>query len=235
MVLVSVLVWGCATSGWHYAAEPRKLAQAVFAPQSGKGAIVIVISGYSGPDFYRPFTKKLAEAGYYAVLLDGKDLFIEGGVRGPNEHGKANFRRAIESAQHTPSSISGKVAVVGFSLGGGAALAYATAMPEAVSAVIAYYPTTSFVAEPRAFAERFRAPILVLAGERDRYNNCCLIETIRAIEAAASERQAAFALVVYPEAYHGFNLTVSPRYRSDYDLDAWQRTVEMLRQYQPLP
>jgi dienelactone hydrolase len=62
-----------------------------------------------------------------------------------------------------------------------------------------------------------------------------LIETIPAIAAAAKERQAPFTLVVYPEADHGFNLSVSPKYRSDYDLDAWQQTLEMLHRYQPVP
>jgi hypothetical protein len=30
----------------------------------------------------------------------------------------------------------------------------------------------------------------MLAGEQDRYNNCCLIETARAIETAAKDREA---------------------------------------------
>jgi hypothetical protein len=66
--------------------------------------------------------------------------------------------------------------------------------------------------------------------EQDRYNNCCLIETARAIVAAAKERKANFTLVSYPNAEHGFNLAV-PAYRTQDDADAWKRTLEALREY----
>jgi dienelactone hydrolase len=34
---------------------------------------------------------------------------------------------------------------------------------------------------------------------------------------------------------HAFNLPAASGYRRDDDLDAWQRTLHMLHQYQPLP
>lgn len=46
---------------------------------------------------------------------------------------------------------------------------------------------------------------------------------------------------LYPEANHGFNLQTGAKgepagaYRHDDDRDAWRRTVEMLKLYQPLP
>ena len=51
---------------------------------------------------------------------------------------------------------------------------------------------------------------------------------------AADMRSAAFELVVYPYAEHGFNLPGSGAYRGDDEADAWKRTVEMLRRHQPL-
>jgi len=57
---------------------------------------------------------------------------------------------------------------------------------------------------------------------------------MRAIERGARERGKPFELVVYPHAEHGFNLTGSGYYRGDDEADAWKRTVEMLRRYQPL-
>src|SRR5205823_1993316 len=68
-----------------------------------------------------------------------------------------------------------------------------------------YYPQTNFVSDTRLLAERFKVPVLVLAGERDCYHNCCVIESMRAMEATARVRQAPFELVVYPFADHGFN------------------------------
>ncbi len=83
-------------------------------------------------------------------------------------------------------------------------------------------------------AQRFQVPVLILAGQRDTYHGCCLIASMRAIERGARERGAAFELVVYPYADHGFNLPGSGNYRGDDEADAWKRTVEMLRRHQPL-
>ena len=107
-------------------------------------------------------------------------------------------------------------------------------MPELVSAAVAYDPQTNFVSDMRALAARFQVPLLVLAGAGDdRYHNCCPIESMRAMEAAARERAAPFELVGYPYAAPGFNLAGS-NYRAADDADAWRRTIEMLHRYQPL-
>ena len=115
-----------------------------------------------------------------------------------------------------------------------AELVHAADMPEQVTAVVAYYPATSFVSDALLMAERFQVPVLILAGQRDTYHNCCLIESMRAIERGARERGKTFELVVYPYAEHGFNLQGSGYYRGDDEADAWKRSVEMLRRYQPL-
>ena len=57
---------------------------------------------------------------------------------------------------------------------------------------------------------------------------------MRAMESAAKESNARFELVVYPNARHGFNIE-GPAYRGADEQDAWRRTLEMLRQYSPLP
>lgn len=101
-------------------------------------------------------------------------------------------------------------------------------MPELVSMVVAYYPAVSFLLNAAVLAKRFRVPVLVLTGEQDRYNNCCLIESMRAMEAAAREIGAPFELVVYPQAGHSFNM-FGTNYRRDDERDAWKRTLEMLR------
>ena len=79
-----------------------------------------------------------------------------------------------------------------------------------------------------------KVPILVLAGERDPYQNCCLIESMRAMEAAAKEGGKPFELVVYPNAGHAFTWVNTPTYRPEDSADAWQRTKKMLSQHQPL-
>jgi len=209
-------------------------AQTAYAPAKVPAPVVIVISGQSGPNSYQAYASELADAGYVTVLVAGRDILT------PGKEGPANLRKTIDRAQRSPLAVPGKVAVVGFSLGGGAALAQAAGMPELVSVVVAYYPFTSFRAGPASLVKNFRVPVLMLAAELDRYNNCCLIESAQAIAAAAKESGANFELVVYPQANHGFNLVTGASgeparaYRSDDAADAWRRTGEMLRRYQPL-
>ncbi|HWQ08799.1 MAG TPA: dienelactone hydrolase family protein, partial [Holophaga sp.] len=85
-----------------------------------------------------------------------------------------------------------------------------------------------------------QVPVLVMAGGVDRHNDCCVIESMQAMEAAARTIKTHFELVVYPAANHGFNLETAASgepahaYRPDDARDAWQRTVAMLARYQPL-
>jgi dienelactone hydrolase len=228
LTFIALGAGACGSLGEHTAAGPDGPAQDVYRPSAERGPIVVLLSGHSGPRLYQGFAGELARLGYYAILLDGKDILTR------EQDGPGNLRKAIERAQRSPHAVAGKVVVIGFSQGGGGTLAHAANMPDLVAAAVAYYPQTNFTSDMRALAARFQVPLLVLAGAADRYHNCCLIESMRALEAAARERQAPFELVVYPYADHGFNLTGS-NYRAGDDADAWRRTVEMLQRYQRLP
>jgi dienelactone hydrolase len=218
--------------------------QEAYDPPSGQGPLVILISGSSGfSQDYRNYATEVARLGYYAVLLDGNDFRTtadwddEATLRRADEQTQGILRHTIEQAQGSPKALPGKVAVIGFSMGGGGALAYAAGMPDIVSAVVTYYPMTFDVSDMRSFTAHFQVPILVLAGETDNYMDCCLIESMREMEAAAKESGKSFKLVVYPNAYHGFirkNWAAGVHYRAQDTTDAWQRITGMLRQYQPL-
>ena len=193
-----------------------------YAPQKTPARVVIVISGASGPGNYQVVAQDVAKLGYYAVLVDGNDILNR-------SVGAANLAKTIERAQSSPNAAPGKVAVLGFSMGGGGALSFAAPLGDKVAAVVAYYPTTSFIRNNmETFVGRFQVPVLVLTGAQDRYRDCCLVESMRAMEVAAKARGAPFELVVYPDGQHGFNLS-GPTYRRDYDADAWERTTAALR------
>ena len=187
----------------------------------------MVLSGASGQNNYQGFAGDVSRLGYYAVLLNGNDILTR------QQDGAANLTKAIERAQRSPNAVSGKAAVIGLSQGGGGAVVHAATMPELVSMVVAYYPAVSILPNAGVLAKRFRVPVLVLAGEQDRYNNCCLIESMRAMEAAAREIGAPFELVVYPQAGHGFNMFGANNRRDD-ERDSWKRTLEMLRAHHPV-
>lgn len=226
LLLPSAFAGGITTS-----ADAEGPAQIAYAPANGPGPIVLVISGQTGPAHYQDYAEQLSQLGYYTVLIDGNDLI------NAQHTGAANFKKAIERAQQAPGALKGKAAVIGFSLGGGGALAHATPASDLVSMVVAYYPfTRTWANTMETFVAHFKVPVLVLAAQKDTHKSCCLIESMQAMEEAAKLRKLTFELVVYPEADHGFNLRKGGAgpYRANDAQDAWQRTIAMLQRYQPL-
>lgn len=234
-IVASLSLPAFAAEGIATEAGPDGPAQTAYAPDRGPGPVVMVLSGQTGPVPYRSYAAELAGIGYYAVLLIGKDIL------NPDKTGEANLKKAIDRALLSPHALPGKAAVIGFSLGGGGALYNATPLAERVSMVVAYYPyTKTWASNMDWFAKRFKVPVLVLPAALDRYQACCVIESMRAMEAAAQRAGARFEMVEYPLANHGFNLQTGAQgepagaYRQEDDRDAWRRTVEMLGKYQPL-
>lgn len=192
----------------------------------GKGRVVVVVSGHSGPGNYAYVANDLAEQGYYAVLVDGNDFWVKSGGS------EALLKGVITRSQQSPHALPGKVAVVGFSRGGASALTYATGMPELVSAVVVYYPGTQHITNPDNFVSKIKVPTLMFAGGRDTYKDCCRIETARKLADAAKKSEGKVMLEVfeYPYAHHGWTIRSSPSYREDYTADGFRRTLDHLRQ-----
>jgi dienelactone hydrolase len=196
-------------------------------PQSGKGPAVILISGVSGTALYQDYARAVAALGYTAILVSGRDISNQ-------ENGSSdNLKRVISTSQADPRVVPGKVAVIGFSLGGGGALLHAAHMQEPVAAVVAYYPAVTRLPSIEGAAKRVAVPTLILAGEKDRYNNCCLIESIREFAATAQAANRQVEVVTYPNADHGFNLNVRA-FRADDSADAWVKVQAVLSKHLPL-
>ena len=141
-----------------------------------------LVSGLSGTTDYIPIAKDIAKAGYTAVLVDGNDMWRPGGT-------EDLMRGVITHAQQSATRSPGKAGVIGFSLGGGPALAYAAHEPDLVAAVVAFYPLTNYITDPAGFVTtRIKVPTLMLAGVNDTYMGCCLIDMARKL--AAPPRRA---------------------------------------------
>jgi hypothetical protein len=205
----------------------------IFPPAGGKGAIVVVASGYSGPGLYRDFSSKLAGLGYYTVLMDGKDLFDPGSIGLIVPGMRKTCKPLSLNRSLRPQAIPGKVSLVGFSVGGAGVLSYGTKLKDQVSAVVAYYPAiTTLGRDMKTLAAGFQTPVLVFAGEKDLYHNCCLIYTMR--ELANAPKTVPFELVEYPKAHHGFTIKSLPfAYRAEDASDSWARTVTFLNRLHP--
>jgi dienelactone hydrolase len=206
-----------ASLGWLAAAQ----AQTEFPPPGGKGRAIVAVSGAMGAGAYEPAARKLASFGYDVVLLDGNKLIGDQGV---------GLKAAIDKAPQSAHALPGKVGVVGFSLGGGQVLGYAPRWDDEVAVVVVMYPLTSVYKDINATVGRIKVPVLMFAGEKDTFKDCCLIGTARAIASAAAAINAPLELVTYPKAGHDFIIEGS-RYDASAAPDAWGRTEAMLKKY----
>jgi dienelactone hydrolase len=215
-------------------ADAQLPSQKEYEPPKGKGRVVVVVSGGTGAGNYAYVAKDFAQQGYYAVLVDGNEFWIRGGggeIKGGV--GEALLKGVITRSQQSPHALPGKVAVVGFSLGGASTLTYATRMPELVSAVVVYYPRTDYIADPDEFVQKIKVPTLMFAGGRDTFRDCCRIETARKLADAAKKSEGKVMLEVfeYPYAQHGFTIKSSKAWSPTDAADAFRRALSHLRQY----
>jgi pimeloyl-ACP methyl ester carboxylesterase len=205
---------------WGVAASPSSVAQIEFPPPAGKGHALVAVSGAMGSPAYTPAAKKLASLGYDVFLLDGNDLVGDKG---------AGLEAAIDKARQSPNALPGKVAAVGFSLGGGQALAYAPSWPDKVAVVVVMYPLTRVYKDVEATVKRIKVPVLMFAGEADEYKDCCRIERAREIAAVAAANHIPLELVTYPGVGHDFMLE-GRGFNARAAADAWARTEAKLKQ-----
>lgn len=195
-------------------------AQQEFPPPQGKGRVVVVASGLSGPEHYATVSREIAQLGYDVVLFDGSAM--EG------THGEA-LKTAIQQAQQMPHALPGKVALVSFSAGGGISLYYGTQWPDQVAGAILWYPATSFIKDVPGVVSRLKVPVLMFAGEKDTYRNCCLVSTAHTLADAAKGAGQPFDLFTYPKTEHDF-VKGGSHYNAESYNDALQRTSARLKE-----
>jgi dienelactone hydrolase len=203
------------------------IAQEEIPPPSGKGRVVVVLSGATGSGNYRPISKRIAALGYDVVLFDSNAI-IKGRQGRPLSDAVS---AAIEQARKMPQALPGKVALVGFSLGGGMALGYGpTSLSDQVAVVAAWYPMTSEFKDIPGFASRIKVPVVMFAGTADEYKFCCMIAKAQEIASAAKAASAPFELTTYPGIRHGFTIE-GVDYNAGATDDAFARTAAALKRY----
>jgi dienelactone hydrolase len=200
----------------------------MFTPPNGKGEPVVAVSGFSGVAQYREMAAKLASSGYYVLLIDGKDvLYRKGDSFDPM--GKEKLRSAIMQVILTSGSSNAKATLVGFSLGGGGVLQWGVSQSDIISRAVVFYPVVSRPGQDmRELATNAQVPVLVFAAVRDKYMNCCLIQTMRQLGEEAKKANRPIEIVELPEADHGFNLA-GASYRGDDADAAWENMLKFMR------
>ncbi len=197
-------------------------AQQEFPPPQGKGRVVVLASGVSGPAHYTTVAREIAELGYDVVLFDGNLML--------GTHGDG-VKTIIQQAQRMPHALPGKVALVGFSVGGGMCLYFAAQWPDLVAGEVLWYPMNNFIHDVPGFASRLKVPLVVFAGAKDHFRDgCCLVDLDRRLAAASAAEGKQFKLIVYPDAEHDFVYGGDHYNPKDYT-EAFQQTAEALKVY----
>jgi len=197
-------------------------AQQEFPPPQGKGRVVVLGSGMSGPEHYTTVAREIAELGYDVVLFDGNTW--EG------THGDG-VKSAIQTALQMPHALPGKVALVGFSLGGGMSLYYGAQWSDQVVGGVLWYPANAFIKDIPGFASRLAVPLLVFAGGKDHFRDgCCTAANDVVLRDASVAAGKSFELKIYPDADHDFVKDGAHYNPKDYD-DAFRMTADRLKVY----
>jgi dienelactone hydrolase len=209
-------------------ATQHATAQEEISPPSGKDLLVVVLSGATGSGNYRLISKRIAALGYNVVLFDSNAI-ISAKKGGPWAE---PMRAAIARARQMPNALPGKIAVVGFSLGGGLALNYASQWNDDVAVVAAWYPSTSSSAlrDSKAFVARIKVPVVMFAGTADEYQFCCMIDKAKELASAAKAVNAPLELTTYAGVGHGFSIPGTSYDQGSTD-DALARTAAALKLY----
>jgi dienelactone hydrolase len=184
-------------------------------PASGKPAsAVVLMHGCSGVSAtHRAWATTLHGWGYAALVLDS---FGARGVHSVCETGGVTSEERVEDAFAAlrtlaahPGIDAGRVALMGFSHGGGTVLVaaapliarrYATPGAPTFRALIAFYPRC----EARYPGTPLPAPLRIHIGALDNWTPAAPCETLTAMlqRAGADAR-----IAVYPDAHHGFDST----------------------------
>lgn len=203
-------------------------------PASGAGPGVVVLHAWWGlTEPFRQVCDRLAEAGFTALAPDlyhGKTTAtVEEAdeLAGALDNGRASgevaaaARYLLQSAGSNPAGGRGKVALIGFSLGGAFALDGSVTLADDVAAVVIFYATYTGLEFSRA-----QAGYLFHLAEHDPY------EPEESVAAMKQELEAAGAratFYTYPGTTHWFFEANRPdAYDASAAALAWERTIAFL-------
>jgi carboxymethylenebutenolidase len=210
-------------------------------PESGTGPGVLVIHDIWGANpFYHDFARRLAGEGYVALL---PDLFVREGPIPVNEPEARHTRRAKWSQTAALEDVagamnwlksnpacSGKIATIGFCMGGTLVFLQAARDP-LPDASIAYYgfpkpdPTPLAPHVPLDEASQVKSKLLAFWGDQD---HGCGMEKVALYGEALDAAKIDYEAVIYPGMPHGF-ITFDPN-SPNYEAaqDSWKRSLAFL-------
>jgi carboxymethylenebutenolidase len=193
-----------------------------------KGGVVVIQEIFGVNSHIRNLCDRLAAEGYVAVapaIFDRHQRDFQSGYS-PDEVAEArkfipqlNWDNVMKDTQAAVDLLrkEGKVAIVGFCLGGTVAFLGATRVP-GLSAAVGFYGGRIV-----GFAdEKPQCPTQLHFGEEDQGIPLTDVETIK-------QKRPEVEVYVYPGAGHGFNCDERASYNAESAKLAWGRTLDFLK------
>src|SRR5437588_945736 len=217
--------------------DGRTISAYLAVPEHGSGPGVVVLHAWGGlTETFRRVCDRLAEAGFVALAPD----LYHGKTTASVEEAQAlsaaldrdveRWRGDIEGAvqvlrQHTATPLSdgrGKLALVGFSLGGAYALDLSVNLASEIAAVVTFYDSY-----PGLDYSRASAAYLCHFAEDDPFESA---ESVAQMEQALQATGRPVTVYTYPGTKHWFFEENRPEYDAQAAQLSWERTIAFLHE-----
>ncbi len=194
-------------------------------------AVIMIHEWWGLNDNIRAMADRLAAEGYIVLAVD----LFGGQVATTPDAARQLMLRAVESPDSVTSNIqqayafvsdtagAPRVASLGWCFGGGWSLNTAMLYPEDLDAAVIYYGQ---VTDDEARLGPVEVPILGLFGSEDRGIK---LQSVQQFEAALERLNKDYEIHVYEGAGHAFANPSGRNFNAEYAEDAWNRTLDFLR------
>ena len=190
-----------------------------------RGAVLVIQEWWGMNDWIKQDTERFAERGYVALAVDlyrGKSAADADTahqlMRGlPEDRAMADMKAGFDLLLARPDVDPAKIGIVGWCMGGGYALAFATAEPRLRAAVMNY---GKLVTAPEKIASVHAALLGNFAGK----DKGIPVDDVKAFDAQMKAAKKEVDIKIYDGGGHGF---MNPNNKQSYDEaaanDAWAR------------
>ena len=197
-------------------------------------AVIVVSDNWALDDHNRDIGRRLAKAGYVALVPDvvsrqggtgsfpNRDMLgqavlkLDSDVVMKDLTGAHNYLKGQNFVQ------TNKIGVIGFCWGGGQTYIFATQNKELTATVIYYGP----IPKDLDGVKNITGPVLGNYGELDKG----ISSQVPRLAEEMKKNGKSFDYKIYPDAPHAFNSDVRPnQYRPEAAKDAWVRTLEFFK------
>ena len=199
-------------------------------------AVIVVGDNWALDDHNRDVGRRLAKAGYVAIVPDvvsragGTSSFAsrEEIAKAVSQLSDDNVIKDLMGAQNYIKSQSfvqpNKIGVIGFCWGGGKTFLFTTQSKDLAATVIYYGP----IPKDLDAVKNITAPVLGNYGELDKP----ISSQVPRLAEEMKKNGKSYDYKIYPDAPHAFNSDVrEDRYRPEAAKDAWGRTLEFFKKH----